>query len=174
MAAVSARSIPMRLRWNGWSPSKASTESTSSKQARLACCDVRKTKLLDRALAGAAAWITGLRADQNSNRRDSGLTGFDASRALLKFNPLYDWTRESVLAEARRCNVPINSLHAKGFASIGCAPCTRAIRPGEPERNGRWWWENDNARECGLHLPRARMAKDNLRSDTVEMSAGCG
>ena len=145
-----------------------------SKPARLACCDVRKTKPLDRALAGAAAWITGLRADQNPNRRDAGLVSFDASRGLLKFNPLYDWTREAVLAEARRNNVPINSLHAKGFASIGCAPCTRAIRPGEPERHGRWWWENDAARECGLHLPRNRMAKDNLRRDHIEMSAGCG
>jgi len=145
-----------------------------SKQARNACCDVRKTKPLDRALVGAAAWITGLRADQNDNRRDGGFTSFDGTRGLLKFNPLYDWTREAVLAEARRLNVPINSLHAKGFVSIGCAPCTRAIRPGEPERNGRWWWENDNRRECGLHLPRNRSAEDTLRRDPVEMSAGCG
>ena len=145
-----------------------------SQQARRSCCDVRKTKPLDRALAGAAAWITGLRADQNSNRRDAGLVGFDASRGLLKFNPLYDWTRDAVLAEARRNDVPINALHAKGFASIGCAPCTRALRPGEAERSGRWWWEQDGARECGLHLPRSRVAKDNLRRDTIEMSAGCG
>ncbi len=124
------------------------------KQARLSCCDVRKTKPLDRALAGAAAWITGLRADQNANRREAGLIGLDASRGLLKFNPLHDWTREAVLAAVRRHDIPINSLHAKGFASIGCAPCTRALRPDEPERNGRWWWESDGARECGLHLPR--------------------
>jgi phosphoadenosine phosphosulfate reductase len=115
---------------------------------------VRKSKPLDRALAGAAAWITGLRADQNANRREAGLVGFDASRGLLKFNPLHDWTREAVLAETRRLEVPINALHAKGFASIGCASCTRELRPGEPERNGRWWWENDGIRECGLHLPR--------------------
>ena len=101
-----------------------------SKQARSACCDVRKTKPLDRALAGAAAWITGLRADQNENRRDGGLTSFDASRGVLKLNPLFDWTREAVLAEVRRLDVPINSLHARGFASIGCAPCTRALAPG--------------------------------------------
>ena len=125
-----------------------------SQQARLACCDVRKTRPLDRALAGATAWITGLRADQNSNRRDNGLVGFDASRGVLKFNPHYDWTRDAVLAEVRRNDVPINALHAQGFASIGCAPCTRALRPGEPERKGRWWWENDVARECGLHLPK--------------------
>ena len=129
-----------------------------STKARLACCEVRKSKPLDRALGGAAAWITGLRADQNSNRRDAGLVGFDGSRGLLKFNPLYDWTREAVLAEARRHDVPINALHAKGFASIGCAPCTRALRPGEPERNGRWWWEQYGAKECGLHLPKRAVA----------------
>jgi phosphoadenosine phosphosulfate reductase len=145
-----------------------------SKQARTACCDVRKTKPLDRALAGAAAWITGLRADQNENRRDGGLTSFDASRGVLKFNPLFDWTREAVLAEVRRLDVPINSLHAKGFASIGCAPCTRALRPGEPERDGRWWWEQNGSNECGLHLPRKRAAKDNHQRDPIEVSAGCG
>jgi phosphoadenosine phosphosulfate reductase len=144
-----------------------------SKEARVACCNVRKTKPLDRVLAGAAAWITGLRGDQNSNRHDAGLTGFDASRGVLKFNPLYDWTRDAVLAEARRNNVPINALHEKGFVSIGCAPCTRAIQPGEPERNGRWWWEQNGSNECGLHLTRRRGAKDDLRRDHVELS-GCG
>jgi phosphoadenosine phosphosulfate reductase len=149
-----------------------------SQKARMACCDVRKTRPLDRALEGASAWITGLRADQNENRRDAGLVGFDVSRGLIKFNPLHDWTREKVLAEVRKHNIPINSLHAKGFASIGCAPCTRALRPGEPERNGRWWWEKDDARECGLHLPRKspskRAVKDDLRLDHVEMGADCG
>jgi phosphoadenosine phosphosulfate reductase len=129
-----------------------------SQKARQSCCDVRKSRPLDRALAGAAAWITGLRADQNDNRRDAGLSAYDASRGLIKFNPLYDWTREAVLAETRKLDIPINALHAKGFASIGCAPCTRALQPGEPERNGRWWWEKDAARECGLHLPRRGVA----------------
>jgi len=129
-----------------------------SKEAREACCDVRKVRPLDRALAGHAAWITGARADQTAVRRDAGLIGFDAGRQLIKFNPLYDWTREQVLAEARANRVPVNPLHEKGFASIGCAPCTRAIAPGEPERNGRWWWENESSRECGLHLPRLRKA----------------
>jgi len=91
---------------------------------------VRKTRPLDRALSGAVAWITGLRADQSENRRDGGLSAFDASRGVLKFNPLYDWTREAVLSETRRLDVPVNALHAKGFASIGCASCTRALRPG--------------------------------------------
>jgi phosphoadenosine phosphosulfate reductase len=134
----------------------------SSKEARAACCDVRKTRPLDRALAGAVAWITGLRADQNANRHEAGLVGLDASRGVLKFNPLYDWTREAVLAEAHRNDVPINALHAKGFVSIGCAPCTRAIAPGEPERNGRWWWEQDGRKECGLHLPRRHAARPEL------------
>lgn len=145
-----------------------------SKRAREACCDVRKTRPLDRALSGATAWITGLRADQNDNRRDAGFAAYDGARGLIKVNPLYDWTREAVLAEAKRLGVPINALHAEGFASIGCAPCTRAIKPGEPERNGRWWWETDGHKECGLHLPRRRAGKDNLRRGHVELGAGCG
>lgn len=124
-----------------------------SKEAREACCDVRKVRPLDRALSGAKAWLTGLRADQNDVRHAAGLLGRDTARGLLKFNPLFDWTRADVLAEVAVHNVPVNSLHAKGFASIGCAPCTRAIEPGEPERNGRWWWESGH-KECGLHLPK--------------------
>lgn len=129
-----------------------------SKQARYACCNVRKVKPLDGALAGAAAWITGARADQTETRRAGGLASFDAARRVIKFNPLFDWTREQVLAAVAENGVPINSLHAQGFVSIGCAPCTRAIAPGEPERNGRWWWETSGEKECGLHLPRAAAA----------------
>ena len=116
---------------------------------------MRKTRPIDLALENAAGWITGLRADQNANRRKGGLIGFDGARGLIKLNPLYDCTRAAVLAAVTQNDVPINSLHSQGFASIGCAPCTRAIAPGEPERNGRWWWENNSSRECGLHLPRA-------------------
>jgi phosphoadenosine phosphosulfate reductase len=129
-----------------------------SREAREACCDVRKTKPLERALAGARAWITGLRADQSEARRDAGLIGFDAGHGLIKLNPLVDWTREAVLQVVKAERIPINALHARGFASIGCAPCTRAIAPGEPERNGRWWWERNGSRECGLHLARNRSA----------------
>lgn len=125
-----------------------------SKDARTACCDVRKVRPLDRTLAGAEAWITGARGDQTDVRREAGLIGFEESRGLIKFSPLFDWTREQVLAFVAEHRVPINPLHAKGFASIGCAPCTRALTPGEPERNGRWWWEEGGHRECGLHLPR--------------------
>jgi phosphoadenosine phosphosulfate reductase len=124
-----------------------------SVEARQACCGVRKTKPLERALADAQAWITGVRADQTETRGKSSYADFDKSRGLIKINPLLDWTRERVLAEVKANDVPINTLHTKGFDSIGCAPCTRALQPGEPERNGRWWWENGGTRECGLHLP---------------------
>ena len=91
-----------------------------------------------------------MRADQNAIRHEAGLIGFDAGRGVLKFNPLFDWTRAAVLAESSRNDVPINSLHAKGFVSIGCAPCTRAIAPGESERNGRWWWEQTATRNAAF------------------------
>ena len=123
-----------------------------SREARAACCDVRKVEPLARALAGASAWITGLRADQSAQRRGVDLVEADRERGLLKLNPLHDWTREAAAAFAREHEVPTNPLHEKGFLSIGCAPCTRAVRPGEPERAGRWWWEDDAKKECGLHL----------------------
>ncbi len=125
-----------------------------SKSAREACCDVRKTAPLDRALMDAEAWISGLRADQSAARRSAGLVSVDAARRLLKINPLIDWSRDDVLAAAKAKRIPVNPLHAKGYVSIGCAPCTRAIASGEPERNGRWWWESGGSRECGLHVAR--------------------
>ena len=125
-----------------------------SREARLACCHVRKVEPLNRALSGAQAWITGLRGNQSANRKAMGVVSLDTERGLLKLNPLFDWTREQTLAFASENNVPINRLHAKGFASIGCAPCTRAIGPGQEERAGRWWWEHDDKKECGLHLAR--------------------
>ena len=128
-----------------------------SREARSACCQVRKVDPLKRALAGAQAWITGLRADQSAFRATTSVVTFDTARQLLKVNPLLDWTRQAVTDFAAANNVPINKLHARGFVSIGCAPCTRAISPEEPERAGRWWWEAEDITktECGLHLPRA-------------------
>jgi phosphoadenosine phosphosulfate reductase len=123
-----------------------------SKDARLSCCHVRKVEPLNRALAGAAGWITGLRADQSQQRSAVSLADWDAERGLVKIAPLFDRTRDDVAAECAELGVPINELHAKGYLSIGCEPCTRALQPGEPERAGRWWWETDNARECGLHV----------------------
>ena len=122
-----------------------------SREARAACCDIRKVEPLNRALAGAGGWITGLRADQSAHRGAVGLLAADPGRGLLKLSPLHDWTREAVRTFAGTHVVPTNPLHDKGFASIGCAPCTRALRPGEPERAGRWWWEDESKRECGLH-----------------------
>lgn len=136
-----------------------------SRDARLACCQVRKVEPLNRALAGAAAWITGIRAGQSEARRDIGLVSVDWDRGILKFNPIFDWTREAVLSFIRDHDVPVNALHAEGFASIGCAPCTRAIAPGENERAGRWWWEDDGKKECGLHeRGRSRAVPDTVQA----------
>lgn len=119
---------------------------------RSACCGVRKIQPLGLALAGAAGWITGLRADQSANRQQMAFVEWDAARGLIKANPLLDWSRERIAQFADSEGVPINPLHAQGFVSIGCAPCTRAIAPGEDERAGRWWWEQDRTKECGLHV----------------------
>jgi sulfate adenylyltransferase large subunit/phosphoadenylyl-sulfate reductase (thioredoxin) len=123
-----------------------------SKDARLACCHVRKVEPLNRALAGANAWITGLRGNQSTYRAGMGILRVDAEQGLLKLNPLFDWKAQAVLDFCQSNGVPTNRLSAKGFASIGCAPCTRAIAPGEPERAGRWWWEQEDKKECGLHI----------------------
>ncbi|KQT87443.1 phosphoadenylyl-sulfate reductase [Aurantimonas sp. Leaf443] len=119
---------------------------------RKACCGVRKVEPLKRALDGAAGWITGLRADQSANREGMDFVSFDGQRRLIKANPIFDWSRARVADFTAREGVPVNELHGKGFLSIGCAPCTRALRPGEPERAGRWWWEEETKRECGLHV----------------------
>lgn len=124
----------------------------ASRDARKSCCDIRKVEPLGRALAGADVWITGLRADQSAARGGVALAEADAERRLIKFNPLLDWSREAALSFSKAEGIPLNPLHEKGFISIGCQPCTRAIAPGEPERAGRWWWEDDAAKECGLHV----------------------
>lgn len=123
-----------------------------SREARLACCSVRKVEPLGRALEGAGAWVTGLRSDQSGQRSLVALEGWDAERRLVKSAPLFDWTRDRVAEACEALAIPVNPLHAQGFVSIGCEPCTRALAPGEPERAGRWWWESDAARECGLHV----------------------
>lgn len=117
---------------------------------RKACCTVRKVHPLERALRGAKVWITGIRADQSANRQDMHMVEWDPARQLYKLNPLLHWTLPDVEVYIQRHNVPYNTLHDKGFVSIGCAPCTRAIEPGEDPRAGRWWWETSQ-KECGLH-----------------------
>jgi phosphoadenosine phosphosulfate reductase len=120
--------------------------------ARLECCSVRKVAPLARALDGATAWITGIRADQSAERARFSPASFEAERQLIKVNPLFDWTRERTFDFVRAHKVPYNTQHDRGFLSIGCAPCTRALAPGEPERAGRWWWEQEEKKECGLHI----------------------
>lgn len=110
----------------------------------------RRTRLHEH--SNASGWITGLRADQSDHRRIMDLVAADTQRGLLKLNPLLDLTRAEVDIVVRKAAIPINPLHAQGFLSIGCATCTRAVTTGEPERAGRWWWENEEKKECGLHL----------------------
>jgi phosphoadenosine phosphosulfate reductase len=122
-----------------------------SLEARQACCTFRKVEPLGRALAGHRAWITGLRRDQSPTRAEVRVREFDAAHALFKFNPLADWSHEDVWGYLREHEVPVNALHARGYPSIGCEPCTRAIRAGEDPRAGRWWGERRDSKECGLH-----------------------
>ena len=119
---------------------------------RKACCEVRKTLPLKRALQGKRAWITGLRRAQAITRSNLAESSFDQDRQLQKFNPLIDWALEDLLAYVEDHAVPVNQLHARGYPSIGCAPCTRAVTPGEDIRSGRWWWEDPKNKECGLHV----------------------
>ncbi|MCG8444689.1 MAG: phosphoadenylyl-sulfate reductase [Hyphomicrobiales bacterium] len=122
-----------------------------SVEARKACCQARKVEPLNRALFGSAGWVTGIRADQSKNRNAMRFIEADRARGVVKSNPLLDWSRSETEAYAAEQGIVLNPLHEKGFASIGCAPCTRAIEPGEHERAGRWWWEEENKKECGLH-----------------------
>lgn len=121
------------------------------------CCGIRKVEPLKRALAGYRAWMTGQRRDQSPTRADVAIVELDASHTgrsgpLVKWNPLAEWSLQQVWSYIRENQLPYNPLHDRGFISIGCEPCTRAVRPGEHERAGRWWWEEATQRECGLHV----------------------
>ncbi len=122
-----------------------------SVENRRECCGIRKVEPLRRALAGMRAWMTGLRRDQAVTRTDTEAIEWDEANGLAKVNPLVEWTNEQVWEYIRAHKVPYNALHDRGFPSIGCAPCTRAIKPGEDIRAGRWWWELPENKECGLH-----------------------
>jgi phosphoadenosine phosphosulfate reductase len=117
---------------------------------RKSCCYIRKVEPLQRALAGKMVWITGLRAEQSTNRQQMKKLEWDSVNQILKYNPLLDWTMDRMLDYIEGNKIPYNPLHDKGYISIGCAPCTRAIAPGEDPRAGRWWWESSH-KECGLH-----------------------
>ena len=129
----------------------------NSLEARLACCGVRKVAPFKRAIAGYSAWVTGVRREQSVSRARSGAVEWDGEYGLQKVSPLLDWSEEHVWQYIRARHLSYNSLHDRGYPSIGCQPCTRAIQPGESRRAGRWWWEQAESRECGLH-PREREA----------------
>jgi phosphoadenosine phosphosulfate reductase len=123
-----------------------------SVELRKRCCAIRKLAPLQRALQGKALWITGLRREQSVTRTDVEVLAFDTANGLMKLNPLADWIEADVWAYVHHYDVPTSALHARGYPSIGCAPCTRAVKPGEDARAGRWWWEQPASRECGLHV----------------------
>jgi phosphoadenosine phosphosulfate reductase len=127
----------------------------NSVEMRKNCCGIRKVEPLGRALKGKKAWITGMRRSQSEDRAELAFEEFDTDHNLKKFNPLADWSEKEVWEYIRSNNVPYNELHDKHYPSIGCAPCTRSIAVGEDIRAGRWWWENESAKECGLHVKKA-------------------
>lgn len=122
-----------------------------SSENRKECCHVRKVEPLQRVLKGNKIWITGIRAEQSPNRTDMRQLEWDDTNQIIKYHPLLHWTFDEVKTFIKENNVPYNPLHDKGFVSIGCAPCTRAISEGEDFRAGRWWWEDNSKKECGLH-----------------------
>ena len=121
-------------------------------ELRKACCHIRKVEPLQRALQGKRAWITGIRREQAASRANLEISAFDTDHNMQKFNPLLEWSNADVWEYLKQNDVPYNKLHDKFYPSIGCAPCTRAITPGEDLRSGRWWWENPETKECGLHV----------------------
>lgn len=123
-----------------------------SKENRMECCRLRKVVPLNRALSGVECWISGIRADQSDDRKQMDWLEYDEGRKLFRFYPLFDWSLNDVENFIKENNVPYNSLHDKGYVSIGCEPCTRAVKPGQDFRSGRWWWENDGPKECGCHI----------------------
>jgi phosphoadenosine phosphosulfate reductase len=123
----------------------------ASVESRKACCHIRKVEPLKRALAGQKIWVTGLRAEHSAARHDLQQVEWDEGNQIVKYHPILHWTTEEVSEYIRKYNIPYNPLHDRGFVSIGCAPCTRAVKPGEDFRAGRWWWEDADKKECGLH-----------------------
>ena len=142
-----------------------------SVENRTGCCYIRKVEPLGRALHGNAIWITGLRAEQSNARKDLPMLEWDAKHRLIKYHPLLYWSFEEVKGTIFANSIPYNPLHDKGFVSIGCAPCTRAVRPGEDFRAGRWWWENKSDKECGLHVGTSgsEVTKENGVEATVHL-----
>jgi phosphoadenosine phosphosulfate reductase len=134
---------------------------------RKQCCHIRKVEPLQRALAGKQAWITGQRRSQSTTRAALAVQEHDTAHQMEKFNPLADWSEEDIWHYLRSNAVPVNPLHEKGYPSIGCEPCTRAIKPGEDVRAGRWWWEDPQSKECGLHQVDGKLVRiRNVQTST--------
>jgi phosphoadenosine phosphosulfate reductase len=146
--------FPERERVEALESSKGYFSFKESIEERKACCGIRKVEPLRRALAGREAWVTGLRREQSVTRTTVEVLEWDAPHGLLKVSPLTRWSAREVWAYIKDQGVPYNALHDRGYPSIGCAPCTRAVKPYEDERAGRWWWESPENRECGLHVRR--------------------
>jgi len=141
-----------------------------SVELRKQCCGIRKVEPLKRALEGKRAWITGLRREQSAARADLRLAEFDTGLHIAKFNPLADWSGNEVWEYLRAHKVPTNPLHERGYPSIGCEPCTRAVEPGADERSGRWWWEQEGKKECGLHANGANRDSPHSNGDSPHFS----
>jgi len=140
-----------------------------SVELRKRCCEIRKLAPLRRALQGNRLWITGLRREQSVTRADVAVLAHDAANGLMKLNPLADWSERDVWAYVEKFDVPTNRLHRRGYPSIGCAPCTRAVQPGEDPRAGGWWWEQPTSRECGLHVdPQGRLVRGAVPTPSAE------
>ena len=169
LETVELSEIRYRLRIRLVSPDAAEIEALVARDGvfgfrrsvenRLGCCEVRKVRPLNRELDGAAGWITGMRREHSDTRAEVPFATWDAERALTKINPVADWSAARLTEYIAAHNIPVNPLHSRGFISIGCAPCTRAVRPGEDPRAGRWWWENEDQKECGLHMNPHREGK---------------
>jgi len=123
-----------------------------SVEKRKACCTIRKVHPLRKALQGYKVWVTGLRSEHSANRQNMTQLEWDPDNRIIKFHPILHWSSEQVVEYVKEHHLPYNHLHKKGFVSIGCEPCTRAIKEGEDFRAGRWWWEDANKKECGLHI----------------------
>jgi phosphoadenosine phosphosulfate reductase len=124
----------------------------NSVENRKECCRIRKVVPLNRTMAGMECWISGIRSGQSNDRKQMSWLEYDEDKKLFKYYPLFDWSLEDVEKFIKENNIPYNTLHDKGYVSIGCEPCTKAVKKGEDFRSGRWWWENDGPKECGCHV----------------------
>lgn len=177
IAEYAGRGLPIRVLApdagdvEAWTAEYGVNGFRDSLQARQACCHVRKVLPLNRALAGKRAWITGLRRVQSGDRRSLPAEFCDAERGMHKFNPLIDWSNQDVRRYALEHRLPVHALYAQGYASIGCAPCTRAVAAGEDARAGRWWWEDQTVKECGLHASPVQRQVENRAENQTENQA---